>query len=259
MGIFILTLLSCGSDSGSESKTVGPWHADNVVLEYNKTITPSKSGEIIKENIFKIPGKIGIGEVAKVNFIFNSQNFLYFKLLHVGNSCNKKDLKISTRVINLESGGEAKFINGVLHLDPATDYAIEIWASSSSCNSVEVNFSSWIGNSKNTKHIRSCDAAIGNGQVKFKHTLNLPSPLIKLGEYTANFFDQNTFCGERIRLKNNTCKNKIPNFSWECKIENHQFELNYSNGLKSGAYACKKNGNYIQMAHLSSCFDVIEN
>ncbi|RLA62630.1 MAG: hypothetical protein DRQ88_08260 [Epsilonproteobacteria bacterium] len=262
LAIFILTLLSCGSDNGSVSSSPQPdaWQSDVVVFDYKKDLIPAQSGEEIKESIFELPGTIANDEVAKISFVFNAKHFNYFKLLRIGPRCQRGALKVSTRLMNLKNNTELKANE---ELEQNTDYAVEVLASSSSCQGMEISISSWLGNSANSKQVRNCEAAIGNGQIKFKHTLNTSPLLIKLGEYSANFFDHGTFCGEKIKMKGNICKNNTPYFAWECSIvgmsgNKYQFTLNYSNGLKTGSYACKKNGTYIQMASLSSCFDVVQ-
>jgi len=260
--ILVLTLISCGDNEKETFLEPEVWQSEKVVLEYTKDFIPAKSGEKIEEAVFRVPAKIGEDEMAKVAFVFNSKKLTHFKILRVSNTCNKKELKISTRVINLENEDKLIKVGAGFRLQKDTDYAVEVWISSSTCRSIEISLLSWLGNTSTGNLIRTCEAAIGNGLVKFRHTLLKADPIIKLGDYDGNFFDASNFCGEKLRIKGSSCKNKIANFSWECTAvevngNRYVFELNYTDGLKSGAYACKKNGNYVQVAHLSACFDTI--
>lgn len=252
--ICLIILLSCGSeDNGNSSKEPNVWQTEKVVLEYKAHINPARSGEKIEEDTFIIPSRLGIDEVAKVSFVFNSKDATHFKNLRLANNCESS--KISTRFINLRDKLQVKKVGKSFLLDKNTDYALEVWVEGAHCRGLMLTLLSWMGNTPNGTLNRTCKAAIGNGGVNFKHTLLDSRPVIKLGEYGPNFFDANTFCG--VKVSNVTCKNKIANFSWECISGSYYFELNYSNGLKAGAYACKENGEYIHLAQLSNCFDTI--
>jgi hypothetical protein len=217
--IFISILLSCGDGgNGNSSKTPDLWQTEKVILEYKVDISPARSGEKIEEETFKIPSRLGIDEVAKVSFVFNSKDATHFKNLRLVNNC--KTLKASTRVINLEDKLQVKKVGKSFPLDKNTDYALEIWVEGASCRGITFTLLSWMGNTPNGTLNRACKAAIGNGDVHFKHTLLDSMPIIKLGEYGPNFFDAKTFCGVKV-----------------------------SN--------LKKNGEYINLAHLSNCFDTI--
>lgn len=258
--LFISILLSCGdSGGGSNSTTPDIWETQNVILSYKADISPTRTGDFVTENLFKIPAKIGEGEVAKVSFVFNSKNNSYFKLIRLKSNCGSKDLKISSRLVNLQVGKVVRDSK----LEKHTDFAIEAWVNSSTCDEVELSLITWVGETPETIYSRNCEATIGQGSISFKHIIENSIPKIFLGNYTPAFFNDTYFCGEKIIARSKTCKTLIPDFAWRCELTSrvgarYEFDLNYSGGSKVGSYSCKKNNEYYHIGQLTSCRDKIE-
>ena len=254
----LITLTSCGDDGGTSNRA-GIYETDKVIIDYKADLRPSRIGENVAPSLFEIPAEIGEDELVKISFVFNSLNFRYFKPIYLGNSCGKV---ADTRFINLENQTLLNKVNDVYSLEKHTDYSLEVYIEKSNCRDPEITISSWLGNSTNISHIRSCIADLGNGEINFRHNLENSYPQISLGEFNTDFLGEDSFCGQKIKIRKRTCKNLIPNFSWKCDVLGHdgkkyQFELNYHSGLNSGAYACKVGGVPIQLAQLSSCSDFI--